>query len=80
MYYDKDLLEFVKTNYPEYLALYQSLKGVYMADMARVLVVYHYGGIYMDLDFYCHRFDFIHNRDGFPHDLRDIYSAVITAH
>ena len=26
-----------------------------MADMARVLVMYHYGGIYMDLDFYCHR-------------------------
>lgn len=58
MYYDKDLLEFVKTNYPKYLALYQSLKGVYMADMARVLVIYHYGGIYMDLDFYCHRFEF----------------------
>ena len=55
MYYDKDLLEFVKANYPEYLDLYQSLKGVYMADMARVLVIYHYGGIYMDLDFYCHR-------------------------
>lgn len=26
-----------------------------MADMARVLVTYHYGGIYLDLDFYCHR-------------------------
>ena len=26
-----------------------------MSDMARVLVMYHYGGIYMDLDFYCHR-------------------------
>lgn len=26
-----------------------------MADMARVLVTYHYGGIYADLDFYCHR-------------------------
>ncbi len=26
-----------------------------MADMARVLLAYHYGGIYMDLDFYCHR-------------------------
>ena len=57
MYYDKDLLEFVETYYPEYLALYKSLKGVYMADMARVLVIYHYGGTYMDLDFYCHRFE-----------------------
>lgn len=55
MYYDADLLEFVKNNYPEYLELFQSLKGVYMADMARVLVIYHFGGIYMDLDFYCYR-------------------------
>ena len=26
-----------------------------MADMARVLITYHYGGIYADLDFYCRR-------------------------
>jgi hypothetical protein len=26
-----------------------------MADMARLLLIYHYGGIYMDTDFYCHR-------------------------
>jgi hypothetical protein len=26
-----------------------------MADMARVLITYHFGGIYMDLDFYCYR-------------------------
>ena len=55
MYYDADLLDFVKSFYPEYLRLFESLKGVYMADMARVLVIYHYGGIYMDLDFYCYR-------------------------
>ncbi len=38
-----------------------------MADMARVLLVYHYGGLYMDLDFYCHRsfnclYQFIQNQ------------------
>lgn len=55
MYYDADLLQFVRTNYPEYLVLFESLKGVYMADMARVIVIYHFGGIYMDLDFYCYR-------------------------
>ena len=55
LYYDSDLLDFVRRSYPEYLALFLSLKGVYMADMARVLMIYHYGGIYMDLDFYCHR-------------------------
>lgn len=26
-----------------------------MADMARVILAFHFGGIYMDLDFYCHR-------------------------
>lgn len=55
MYYDKDLLGFVQKEYPQYLSLYNSLHGVYMADMARVLIAYHYGGLYMDLDFYCHR-------------------------
>ena len=53
MYYDEELKQFVVNNYPEYLELFNSLKGVFMADMARILYVYHYGGIYMDLDFYC---------------------------
>ena len=55
MYYDADLLQFVQKEYPQYLPLFRALKGVYMADMARVLVIYHFGGVYMDLDFYCHR-------------------------
>jgi len=55
MYDDDELLEFTTKHYPEYLPLFKSLHGVYMADMARILVTYHYGGIYMDLDFYCHR-------------------------
>lgn len=55
LYLDVDLERFVHQYYPEYLSLFRSLKGVYMADMARIIVVYHFGGIYMDLDFYCHR-------------------------
>jgi hypothetical protein len=55
MYYDPELLELAERHYPQYLPLFKSLKGVYMADMARVLIIYHYGGIYLDLDFYCHR-------------------------
>lgn len=55
MYDDDDLLAFTVKYYPEYLPLFRSLHGVYMADMARILVTYHYGGIYMDLDFYCQR-------------------------
>ena len=55
MYTDEALLDFVKIHYPQYIPLYESLHGVYQADMARILIVYHYGGLYMDLDFYCHR-------------------------
>ena len=53
--YDNDLKEFVQKEYPQYMLLFNILHGVYMADMARVLMVYHYGGLYMDVDFYCHR-------------------------
>jgi hypothetical protein len=54
-YNDDDLAEFTKLHYPEYLPLFSKLKGVHMADMARVLIAYHFGGLYMDLDFYCVR-------------------------
>jgi hypothetical protein len=53
LYNDSKLVQFVEDNYPEYLTLYLSLNGVYMADMARIILLYHYGGIYMDFDFYC---------------------------
>ena len=54
-YNDDDLMRFVSTEYKEYLPLFSKLRGVHMADMARVLVAYHFGGLYMDLDFYCVR-------------------------
>ena len=53
MYDDEYLKWFVEKYYPVYAPLFRSLWGIYMADMARVVMVYHYGGIYMDLDFYC---------------------------
>mmetsp|Transcript_28625 Transcript_28625/g.40799 ORF Transcript_28625/g.40799 Transcript_28625/m.40799 type:complete len:363 (-) Transcript_28625:36-1124(-) len=54
--YDDDYLKnFVAKHYQEYFPLFRYLSGVYMADMARVLIAYHYGGIYMDLDFYCYK-------------------------
>lgn len=55
LYDDDDLKKFVHENFPRYSMLFDSLKGVYMADMARILVAYYYGGIYMDLDFYCYK-------------------------
>jgi hypothetical protein len=55
MFDDDDLMSFTLKYYPKYGTVLQALKGVYMADMARVILAYHFGGIYMDLDFYCHR-------------------------
>ncbi|RYH01330.1 hypothetical protein EON65_48415 [archaeon] len=55
MYDDDHLQAFVHTYYPEYSSMFDALSGVYMADMARMLLVYHYGGAYMDLDFLCHK-------------------------
>lgn len=52
---DASMAKFIETEYPRYYPLFKSLHGVYMADMARVLLVYHFGGVYMDFDFYCTR-------------------------
>jgi mannosyltransferase OCH1-like enzyme len=42
---------FVAELFPEFLSIYDGYKhAVSRADLARVLVVYHYGGIYADLD------------------------------
>ena len=50
----KDILDFVTNYFPEYLSLYTSFKKVIsMCDFARFLIVYVYGGIYMDIDFFC---------------------------
>jgi len=48
---DQDNLRFVQMEYPEYLSLYQSFdKEIYRADMIRYLLLFKYGGLYMDLD------------------------------
>jgi len=45
LYDDDDCLQFVKTNYPNFLKGYMALsKPVERADVFRYLVVYHYGG------------------------------------
>ena len=54
LYFDDDLIAVIREYYPEFLGLYASLNGVYQKDMARIVIIYHFGGIYMDLDFYCH--------------------------
>jgi mannosyltransferase OCH1-like enzyme len=43
---------FVAEKYPQYLEVYDGYRmGVHRADMVRYLIVNHFGGIYVDMDF-----------------------------
>lgn len=51
---DEDIKRFITTNYPNILNFYNSYEYVIeQIDFARLLIVYHFGGIYIDLDTYC---------------------------
>jgi len=54
IYDDNDCHEFIKNNYPEYYESYVKLKlPVQKADLWRYLIIYKYGGFYMDMDCIC---------------------------
>jgi|SRR3989344_1245397 len=49
---DEDNLNFVKKHFPEYLLTYNSFPyPIQRVDMVRVMYLYIYGGVYMDLDY-----------------------------
>lgn len=49
-----ELESFLESDYPQYFELYTSFtRGVQKADLLRYLLVFHYGGVYCDLDLYC---------------------------
>ena len=51
---DRECLAFVQREYPQFLKTYLALpQPVMRADMFRYLVVYHYGGVYCDIDTWC---------------------------
>lgn len=52
-YNDKDCFDFIKKKFPEYNQVYSSLTLVERADLFRYLIVYEYGGVYLDVDCYC---------------------------
>jgi hypothetical protein len=52
---DESMDIFTKRYFKQYYEMYSNLNGIYRIDMARFLLLYHYGGIYMDLDFYCYK-------------------------
>lgn len=55
-YTDADIDEFMQSHYPEYITLLdgydQKIKKV---DAFRYFLLYHYGGVYVDLDYECFR-------------------------
>lgn len=51
---DAKMEEFVKTNYPEFYPVYQSYAyQIQRCDVFRYLVLYKYGGVYLDMDTVC---------------------------
>lgn len=54
-YTDQDCREIIKKDFQEFLQVYDSITPVEKADLFRYLIVYKYGGIYLDIDCYCVR-------------------------
>lgn len=49
---DNDNREFIKVHYPEYLTVYENYPlAIQKAELARYLVIFHFGGVYVDMDF-----------------------------
>jgi len=54
LYDDQDCDNFVKNKFPEYYYFYQQLQlPVQKADLWRYLIIYYYGGYYLDIDCVC---------------------------
>jgi len=46
--------DFIKTNYPDFLNIYDNYSSnIERIDAIRYFLLYHYGGVYIDLDFEC---------------------------
>lgn len=51
---DRAIRNFIKANYPDFLTLYDSYDiNIKRVDFFKYLVLYHYGGLYVDMDFEC---------------------------
>lgn len=51
---DAELLSFITAEYPDFLPTYHAYPyNIQRVDAARYLLLYHYGGIYLDLDIKC---------------------------
>lgn len=50
---DQSIREFIKTHYPDFLGIHDKYPhNIQRVDMIRYFILYHYGGVYSDLDLY----------------------------
>tara|TARA_R100001594_G_scaffold3685_1_gene13599 strand:- start:263 stop:916 length:654 start_codon:yes stop_codon:yes gene_type:complete len=80
----QDCLQLLKTHYPKYLQLWEDFtQPVMKCDFIRYIILYHHGGIYMDMDVYpIQNFDdLLHNKQVFSkwnNDKRQLpYNALM---
>jgi hypothetical protein len=53
---NNDILNLIKTDYKEYLELYNNIKDFrFISDLGRLLILYKFGGIYIDIDQKCYK-------------------------
>ena len=51
---DAKIDEFIENEFPDYITYYYSLPfHIMQLDFARYCIIYKYGGIYVDMDYYC---------------------------
>lgn len=51
---DDDIIDFIRNDFPAYLQAYNKIKyGASKADLWRYLIIYKYGGVYVDMDCKC---------------------------
>jgi mannosyltransferase OCH1-like enzyme len=53
LFTDDDVFDFVKTEFSEYFDIFEKIPPIKRADLWRYMVIYCYGGIYVDIDSIC---------------------------
>ena len=51
IWYNENIIELIKLEFPDLLKVYNSISDMrYKSDLARLIILYKYGGIYIDVD------------------------------
>ena len=55
IWYDTDAYQFVTQYFPEFLSIFVRVLPIQRVDIFRYMLMYEYGGIYLDTDVECHK-------------------------